>query len=163
VNAEHERIFGFLERKEGKIRPAEIRRKHTEMMDKYVGIARNDEGLKTMLKEIEKTKELLDQVYIEDKSANYNFEWIDALEIPIRLDMEEATTKAALMRTESRAAHYRNDYPKMDNKNWLKNIIVKMSGNKMVLETRPVITTLLKAEEMPEFYHAEDPFEWKVR
>jgi succinate dehydrogenase/fumarate reductase flavoprotein subunit len=34
-------------------------------------------------------------------------------------------TKTALMRTESRCDHYREDYPLMDNDNWLKWLLVR--------------------------------------
>ncbi|MBW2286041.1 MAG: hypothetical protein JRF65_15765, partial [Deltaproteobacteria bacterium] len=41
---------------------------------------------------------------------------------------------AALMRTESRGAHFRKDCPVEDNENWLKNIIIRKQGTEMALE-----------------------------
>lgn len=47
--------------------------------------------------------------------------------------------KAALMRTESRGAHYRTDYPSRDDKNWLKNIFIQRDATgKETLFTRDV-------------------------
>jgi succinate dehydrogenase / fumarate reductase, flavoprotein subunit len=50
----------------------------------------------------------------------------------------ELTFKAALLRTESRGFHFREDYPERDDKNWLKWIIIKPEGNKMTLSTQAV-------------------------
>jgi len=56
----------------------------------------------------------------------------------------DAIARAALMREESRGAHYRTDFPKTDNKNWFVNIMVKQEGGKMSFSKMPVTVTLLK-------------------
>jgi succinate dehydrogenase / fumarate reductase, flavoprotein subunit len=50
----------------------------------------------------------------------------------------EINFRAALARTESRGWHYREDYPKRDDKNWLKWVIVKEEKGKMVVSTEPL-------------------------
>jgi len=42
----------------------------------------------------------------------------------------ELTFRAALMRTESRGFHYREDYPETDNENWLKWVTLRRAGGR---------------------------------
>ncbi len=46
--------------------------------------------------------------------------------------------KAALMREESRAGHFREDFPKRDDKNWFKWITIQRKGEEAALSTLPV-------------------------
>jgi len=60
---------------------------------------------------------------------------IRALELQNLLLVGEMVGRAALLRTESRGGHYREDYPERDDANWLRAIEILRDGDRMRLET----------------------------
>jgi len=84
-------------------------------MNEYVGIIRNKEGLTYAKQKIGSYRELLQNmrnISIED--------W----ELQNMLLLSSLVTDSALMREESRGAHYRSDFSKTDDEKWKRNIIV---------------------------------------
>ncbi|NIN53586.1 MAG: succinate dehydrogenase/fumarate reductase flavoprotein subunit, partial [Nitrososphaeria archaeon] len=77
----------------------------------------------------------------------YNFEWIEALELWNMLTVAEMTARSALLREESRGAHFRRDFPNTDNQKWLKNIMVRLEDKEMKLIPTPVSLTKLRPKE----------------
>jgi succinate dehydrogenase / fumarate reductase flavoprotein subunit len=61
---------------------------------------------------------------IDDRSQTFNLDLIEAFELGYLLDCAEALVASALNRTESRGAHYREDFPQRDDANWLKHTLV---------------------------------------
>jgi succinate dehydrogenase / fumarate reductase flavoprotein subunit len=62
-------------------------------------------------------------VEMQDKGKTFNTELVEAIELGFLLDCAEATVHGALARKESRGAHYRTDYQKRDDVNWLKHTL----------------------------------------
>ena len=60
----------------------------------------------------------------------------------------EIMTRASLLRTESRSALFRSDYPQVNRKEWDKNVIIKQQGGQLKMEIRPVTTTLWPVEKV---------------
>jgi succinate dehydrogenase/fumarate reductase flavoprotein subunit len=52
--------------------------------------------------------------------------------------------RAALYRSESRGAHYRQDCPEQNNDDWLLNTLIARHDDKMVLRTEQVKLTKLQ-------------------
>jgi succinate dehydrogenase/fumarate reductase flavoprotein subunit len=77
------------------------------------------------------------------KSRTYNKEWIDALELQNMVQLLEMAAQSALLRTESRGVHYREDHPNTDNDRWLKESIVKRSADGFEVTQRPVTVTTM--------------------
>ncbi len=101
---------------------AKTKERIQEIMWKNVGIARNKKDLQDALNEISKMKKIKLSV---KGSLQYNQSWLETMCIPGMLIICEAIIKSALAREESRGAHFRDDFPQQDDKNWLKNIVCK--------------------------------------
>ncbi len=93
-----------------------------EMNDK-VFVERKEGGLHEALETIDGLQDSFTKVQLQDKGKRFNTEVVEALELGFLLDCAEATIHGALARTESRGAHYRLDYPKRDDTNWLKHTL----------------------------------------
>ena len=63
---------------------------------------------------------------------------IEAIEAENMCLSARAVVESALMRTESRGAHYRTDYPEPDDARWRVNVFVKKDENSFLACTRPV-------------------------
>jgi succinate dehydrogenase/fumarate reductase flavoprotein subunit len=102
--------------------PDNIKKKIKETMWENVGVYRTDQSLNKALATI---RELSSQpISITQKDLYMNNELFSALEVKNMLIVAETVILAALARKESRASHYRSDYPNTDNTNYLNNFYV---------------------------------------
>lgn len=146
IAQEQERIMGLLAEKSGGISPIEVRRHLNRIMEENAGIVRTGERLSKALIEIENIiKKMLPKTQLTEHSTlQYHRELVDALENINLVRNAELLVRSALIRTESRGAHYRLDYPKTDNVNWLKHITWSINAGVLNYEFEPVSITLLK-------------------
>ncbi|HEU5376467.1 MAG TPA: succinate dehydrogenase flavoprotein subunit [Ktedonobacteraceae bacterium] len=93
-----------------------------EMLDK-VFVERDETGMKQALATVADLQEAYQKVELQDKGKTFNTELVEAIELGFLLDCAEATVHGALARKESRGAHYRTDYEKRDDANWLKHTL----------------------------------------
>jgi len=71
-------------------------------------------------------KQRYENVMVEDKGKAYNLDLVRVLELGCMLDLAYVIAVGALARKESRGAHYREDFQKMDNENFLKHTMVSL-------------------------------------
>ncbi|MEB3851090.1 MAG: succinate dehydrogenase/fumarate reductase flavoprotein subunit [Desulfurococcales archaeon] len=145
---EEDWVWGLLRRESG-VPSYEIKRELRNTMGKYFYVFRDGDGMQTGLSRIiELRKRFRESAYVEDKDPIYNTDLVAALETANLLDVALAVARAALNRTESRGAHYRLDYPKRDDENWLKHTLVLPYGEDDVTITYdPVRVTTWKPVE----------------
>lgn len=101
--------------------PSDIREVMGKTMDSLVGVYRKEADLKAALSMIRELKERFKNVYAGHSDKRFNFSLIRILELGNMLDLAEVITMGALMRRESRGAHWRLDYPTRDDENFLKH------------------------------------------
>lgn len=133
VTACMERTYAPLNRKEG-IHPKEIMNKVLEIIGPVENsVYMNDYRLEIALRKLEKLKPPLGRMKAGD------FHWLlTCHEAEAMVLCAEMQLKASLMRKESRGWFLREDYPRMDNENWLKYIIVRREDDQMVFDTEDV-------------------------
>jgi succinate dehydrogenase / fumarate reductase, flavoprotein subunit len=112
--------------------PYEIHRELQETMQSQVGIFRVEADLRKALENLEQLKPRLERVKI-DGSRMFNPGWHLTRDLRSMLLISEAVTRSALARQESRGAHSRIDYPKLDDEWGKKNNIISNQGGTMNL------------------------------
>ena len=97
-----------------------------QMMWQHVGLVRNGEKLERMFDELKAL------------NRNWHSERREALEFQNMCDVASAMTEAAIMRTESRGTHYREDFPEQDDVEWRKHIVLQrnLPGRAVVPHTQ---------------------------
>lgn len=119
VRIDEEKIYSLLKREGGGERLSDLRSHLQSIMDTNVGIFRDASGLQEARRQIRELRTGLQRAAIDDKGTVYNFEVIEAFELGFMLDVADAIAYSAFVREESRGAHYRTDFPKRDDKNFL--------------------------------------------
>lgn len=132
VTAEVERLRELAsgDRRE---RLGEIEQSLRQTMWERVGVIRDKQNLEQAQKDISDLREQQAGVSMTDHR-----QLLAAVKLDNMLTVSEMVCRAALMRTESRGAHYRSDYPEEDNEHWLKTIKISRRSREMVLNTVPV-------------------------
>jgi succinate dehydrogenase / fumarate reductase, flavoprotein subunit len=123
------RMIDALIRREGSgRRVSEIKAELGKVMDKYVAVFRDEDGLDNALDIVRTLKEEAQDVAIDDKGTVFNQDALGALELQFMLDNAEAIVVSAIERKESRGAQYRTDFPDRNDDDWLKHINVAANG-----------------------------------
>jgi len=136
-------------------RIADIRRDLQETMDANVQVFRTEETCRTALADIQQLKKRYETVAVQDKGRRYNLDLLEAVELGFLLDLAEVVTVGALNRKESRGGHFREDFEKRDDVNYLWHTMAYRTregeegfeGTDIRLGTKPVVITRYEPKE----------------
>ena len=131
----------------GKESSGRIREELQQHMMDDVGVFRTEQSLNRMLTKLHELRQRYKSVSIQDKGKQFNSDLLEAIELGNLLELAEATIAGALARKESRGAHYREDYPKRDDANFLKHTLAYKKDEGTELRFKPVVIARFQPQE----------------
>ncbi len=149
--AETQNYLNSLVAKRGEYNVFEIKNRMKDVMWEGVGIFRTHEKLAWAVDELETLLKHSQNLKLSCTELAANPELEEAYRVPMMLKLALCVAKGALERTESRGAHYREDFPKRDDLNWCKRTLTSWQKG----ATMPTITyeplDIMKMEMPPAF------------
>ena len=131
--------FDFFKNANGTISTAELRKEMQKTMQNYCSVFRNKKLLNKGKSKLYKCFKSKSDIKTTDKSLIWNTDLVETLEFDNLLSQSIVAIVSALNREESRGAHSRNDFPKRDDKKWMKHTLIKMDDEgKTDISYRPV-------------------------
>ena len=120
---------------------------HTELgeiMTENVTIVRVNDKLKHTLNKINEFKDRFQRISVNDKGGWSNQEVVFARQLHHMLELADLMTKGALMRDESRGAHFKPDFQERNDDKFLKTTIAKWSKSGSQISYQDVNTKHIK-------------------
>jgi succinate dehydrogenase / fumarate reductase, flavoprotein subunit len=107
---------------------AEIRLDMQRTMQKHCAVFRDTALLNEGVEHMRAVNKRLLDVNVTDRSLIWNTDLIETLELDNLMSQAVCTMESAANRKESRGAHAHEDFPKRDDKNWMKHTISWFEG-----------------------------------
>jgi succinate dehydrogenase / fumarate reductase flavoprotein subunit len=119
---------------------SKLRAQMQRAMQDDAAVFRTGETLKAGSEKINAIWKGVDDIAVTDRSLVWNSDLIETLEFDNLIIQAATTVDSAAARKESRGAHAREDFPKRDDKNWMKHSLAWTDGakKKVKLGYRPV-------------------------
>jgi fumarate reductase (CoM/CoB) subunit A len=111
VANEHQTMARWKKNKPNGIRPIELKTRLQAIMDRYVGMERDAQGLSTALSEVRRLREERLPDLAVTPIRRFCYEIQEAYEVRGMLDLAEMVIVSARARKETRGHHYRLDFP----------------------------------------------------
>ncbi|HEY5236549.1 MAG TPA: succinate dehydrogenase flavoprotein subunit, partial [Rhabdochlamydiaceae bacterium] len=137
--------------------PENVHRLHDEMADwmvRNVTVKRNNVDLQKTIDKLKEIRERYAHISLDDKGHLMNQTYAFANQFRAMLELALAMTKSALIRNESRGAHFKPEYPKRDDANWLKTTIATYTKDEPEITFKKVNISYLEPFER-DYVHAK--------
>ncbi len=140
--------LGRLRSDRGGERPSVLRQEMQDLMMEDCSVFRDREGLERAVRRLEELRaQCASGVRLEDRGHIFNYDLLEAWELGVLLDLAWVTAVSALNRTESRGAHYREDFPQREDSGWLRHSLARLVDGRIEIGYKPVTITRFQPEE----------------
>ncbi len=131
IEEAEKKIKGLLEPKKDLIRGFHLKQILRHIMWNKVGVIRQISQLKEGIEKLQGINVIcLKKLGASTTNKKYNRDFIEALEALSMAKLALIIAQSALVRKESRGAHYLEDYPEQNNKQYLKNVITTKKADR---------------------------------
>ncbi len=135
-------VFEDIFQREGSESYNDIRNEMKNIMTHNCGVFRDAEHLTQCIEKIQSLQVRYKKGKVTDKGRLFNTELYEIIELGNMLKMAEIISFAALARKESRGGHFRSDFPKRNDVDFLHHSLVyPTEGDGLELKTKPVVIT----------------------
>ncbi|QJT09660.1 fumarate reductase flavoprotein subunit [Oceanidesulfovibrio marinus] len=119
VTKDRERIDALIKGEHGHENVYDVREAMFDVLEYAAGIYRNGDDLERGVGELQEIHERANRIGLKTNGLGANPELALALKMPGMVRLALCVTYGALMRTESRGSHTREDYPERNDRDWL--------------------------------------------
>ena len=123
VAAQEQRLEDLRSRRHGNEDVFALRHQMEDALLNNVGIFRTGDHLQEAVTTLQALYQRVGHLQLRSSGLGPNPELVAALRLPGMLRLALCISYGALTRTESRGSHYREDYPRRDDDNWLKRTL----------------------------------------
>ncbi|RKT21536.1 fumarate reductase flavoprotein subunit [Paraburkholderia sp. RAU2J] len=124
-----------------------IRDALAEVMWNDVGILRDAEGLERARRQLGELETQLEQTGVDGRDLRFNLSWHDWMNLRNLILVSRAITESALLRENSRGAHYREDFPEAGDLDTSEYMCLRLEGERFAASRQRVQFTRVRPGE----------------